>query len=118
MAGDDQGAARSLADVEPEEPYPAVRRRSIEGDGATVVFYVMEPDARFPLHRHPQEQITVVRTGSLVMRVGAGEHELGADDFNVVAGGVEHGITAGPDGASFMIVLTPRRAPGEDVEIA
>jgi quercetin dioxygenase-like cupin family protein len=52
------------------------------------------------------------------MRVGAEEQQLRADDFNVVAGGVEHGISAGPDGASFMIVLTPRRAHGEDVEIA
>jgi quercetin dioxygenase-like cupin family protein len=124
MAGDEGGsdttddAAGSLVDIAPEEPYPGVLRRTIEGDGASVVFYRMEPGAQFPQHRHPQEQITIVRKGTLRMRIGAVEHDLHADDFNVIPGGVEHGISAGPEGASFLIVLTPRRAPGEEIEMA
>jgi hypothetical protein len=31
----------------------------------------------------------------------------------VIAGGVEHGITAGRGGARFLAVLVPRRAPDE-----
>lgn len=110
-------SAGSLADLSADQPYPGISRRTIDGGGASVVFYAMEANARFPLHRHPQEQITVVREGSLRMRIGGDDHELHADDFNVVPGGVEHGITAGADGAALVVVLTPRRELGERVEV-
>jgi quercetin dioxygenase-like cupin family protein len=116
-AGLSHSSAGSLAELPAEQPYPGVSRRTIDGAGASVVFYAMEANARFPLHRHPQEQITVVREGSLLMRIGGDDHELRAEDFKVVPGGVEHGITAGADGATLLVVLTPRREAGEQVEL-
>jgi quercetin dioxygenase-like cupin family protein len=102
--------------LRPDEPYPGVVRRAFDAEGATVTAYEFAPGASFPLHRHPQEQITVVHAGSLTMTLGGDERELTAGGFSVVAGDVEHGITAGPDGARFMAIVVPRRASAGDYE--
>lgn len=100
------------------EPYPGVRRRELHGEGASVYWYEFEPGAAFPLHRHHQEQITIVEAGTVTMRTGPDDgRELGAGAYAVTAAHVEHGITGGPAGARIMIVLTPRRAAGETVEV-
>ena len=101
-----------------DAPYPGITRRTLDGQGASLVWYAFEPGARFPLHRHPQEQITVVEEGTVRMRIGASEERvLGVGAFSALPGGVEHGITAGPDGARIMIALVPRRAAGEQPEV-
>jgi quercetin dioxygenase-like cupin family protein len=107
----------TLEDLRADEPYPGIQRRSLDGDGASVVWYTFEPGASFPLHRHSQEQITVVDDGSIAMRLAASTQELTAGGLVVVAGGVAHGITAGAAGARIMIVLVPRRGAAERVEV-
>jgi quercetin dioxygenase-like cupin family protein len=99
-------------------PYPGVTRRELHGDGASLYWYAFEPGASFPLHRHHQEQITLVEEGTITMGIGPdGTRELSAGDWALTEGGLEHGITGGADGARIMIVLTPRRAVGETVEV-
>jgi quercetin dioxygenase-like cupin family protein len=108
----------SRDDLVADAPYPGIERRTLDGRGATVVWYEFAPAARFPQHRHPQEQITVVEAGTVSLS-GADDDAvtLGAGDWSTLAGGVEHGITAGPDGARIVIVLVPRRAAGEQPEV-
>jgi quercetin dioxygenase-like cupin family protein len=96
-----------------EEPFPGVCRRTFCSEQATVAEYVFDPDARFPLHRHDQEQITLVREGDLELVADGRRQRLAAGAWSVIAGGVEHGITAGRGGARFLAVLVPRRAPDE-----
>jgi quercetin dioxygenase-like cupin family protein len=104
--------------LEAAEPYPGIRRRELHGEGASIYWYDFEPGAAFPLHRHHQEQITVVEQGMVTMRTGPSDaHQLGADSWTVTDRHVEHGITAGPEGARIMIVLTPRRGTDETVEV-
>ena len=92
-----------------EEPYDGLRRRTFDSEGATVNEYTFEPGARFPLHRHSQEQITLVTEGDVELRAGEETSRLAAGDWSVVAGGVEHGITAGPAGARILAIVVPRR---------
>jgi quercetin dioxygenase-like cupin family protein len=99
----------AFADLPVEEPYPGVRRRSFDAEGATVTEYAMDPGARFPLHRHPQEQITVVEQGEVELTVAGERTVLAAGEWSVVAGDVEHGITNGAAPARFLAVLVPRR---------
>jgi quercetin dioxygenase-like cupin family protein len=96
-----------------EEPFPGVRRRTFSSEQATVAEYVFDPGARFPLHRHDQEQITLVRAGDVELVADGRRQRLAAGAWSVIAGGVEHGITAGRGGARFVAVLVPRRAPDE-----
>lgn len=102
----------AFADLPAEEPYPGVRRRSFDAAGATVTEYAMAPGARFPLHHHPQEQITVVEEGEVELTIAGETSRLGAGEWSVVGPGVEHGITNGDRPARFLAILVPRRPPG------
>ncbi len=106
-----------MAAPRPEAPYPGIQRRTHDTAQATIVEYVFAPGATFPLHRHRHEQIVVVREGSVELTVGSRECTLGADEWAAIPGNEEHGITAGDRGASFLAILVPRRAPGEEITL-
>jgi quercetin dioxygenase-like cupin family protein len=90
-----------------------VRRRTFSSEQSTVAEYVFDPGARFPLHRHDQEQITLVLEGDVELVADGRRQRLTAGAWSVVDGGVEHGITAGERGAHFLVVLVPRRSPDD-----
>jgi len=100
----------SFEALESSEPYPGLRRRSFDGTGATVNEYSFEPNASFPLHHHAEEQITLVTHGDVDLTVGGETATLSAGDWSVIAGGVEHGIRAGANGARIVAIVVPRRA--------
>jgi quercetin dioxygenase-like cupin family protein len=92
-----------------EEPYPGLRRRTFDSAGASVNEYSFQPGASFPLHRHPQEQITLVLDGEVEMTIAEGSSRLSAGAWSVIEPDVEHGITAGPQGARILAIVVPRR---------
>jgi quercetin dioxygenase-like cupin family protein len=98
-----------FADLPAEEPYDGVRRRSFDSAAATVTEYVFEPGARFPIHRHPQEQITLIQEGDVVLSASGELSVLAAGDWSGLSPDVEHGIQAGPRGARFLAIIVPRR---------
>jgi len=100
-----------------EEPFPGVRRRSFDAAGATVTEYRLEPGATFPKHRHVQEQITIVAEGALSMTIESEVTEIGPGGWSVVAPQVEHGITAGEEGARFTAIVVPRRGAADEYEV-
>ena len=101
--------AGSFGALPGDEVFPGVRRSSFSSERATVASYVFGPGARFPLHSHPQEQITLIEEGEVVMTVDGAERRLVAGDWSVVAPGVEHGIRAGREGARVVAIVMPRR---------
>lgn len=100
--------------IDCEEPYPGILRQSFSTERATVSRYTFSPRASFPLHRHPQEQITLVEQGSVEMTIEGKPTTMGAGAFSVVPGNVEHGITAGDSGARIVAVVMPQRAVHPD----
>ena len=114
MAAHDHGRFASL---EEEEVYPGVRRRTFSSEQATVNRYDFDAGATFPMHRHANEQITLVDCGSVAFTVAGETAELGAGAWSVVARDVEHGITAGPDGARILAIVVPRRDHSDDYEV-
>jgi quercetin dioxygenase-like cupin family protein len=96
-------------DLDAEEPYPGVRRRTVQGEHATVAEYTLEPGASFPLHSHPQEQVTLVLEGEVELTADGRAERLAAGAWSVVPGGVPHGVRAGADGARIVAVVVPRR---------
>lgn len=99
----------SLDGLAVETPFPGVRRRTFSSQQATVAEYSFDPGARFPLHRHAQEQTTLVLEGDVELVADGRRERLAAGDWSVLAGGVEHGIRAGARGARFLALLVPRR---------
>lgn len=107
----------TFADAPEEEPFPGVLRRRFDADGATVTEYRFEPGATFPVHRHAQEQITMVAEGTLSMTIEGKASELGPGGWSVVGPEIDHGITAGPEGTRFLAVVTPRRGAADEYEV-
>jgi quercetin dioxygenase-like cupin family protein len=103
----------SLDGLPVETPFPGVRRRTFSSQHATVAEYSFDPDACFPLHRHAQEQITLVLEGDVELVADGRSERLGEGDWSVLAADVEHGIRAAASGARFLAVLVPRRSPDE-----
>jgi quercetin dioxygenase-like cupin family protein len=60
--------------------------------------------------------VTIIHEGSVRMTLGEEVQELGAGSWSVVPGDLEHGITAGPKGASFTAIIVPRRASADAYE--
>ena len=100
----------SFESLDAVEPHPGLRRRTLESAEATINEYTFEPTASFPLHQHPQEQITLVLEGRVEMTIEDRTAELSAGDWSVVGPDVEHGITAGADGARILAIIVPRRS--------
>lgn len=92
-----------------DTPFDGVTRTSHQSAQATVAAYAFEPGAEFPLHRHDEEQITVVCDGEVEFIVEGESHHLGAGETFVVAPGLVHGLRAGQAGARFLAVVVPRR---------
>jgi quercetin dioxygenase-like cupin family protein len=100
----------SLAAAAAEEPFPGVRRRSFDSERATVTSYSLEAGARFPLHRHPEEQITLVEAGEVHFTAAGATELVRKGEWTIVGPDVEHGVVAGPRGARFLAIVVPRRA--------
>jgi quercetin dioxygenase-like cupin family protein len=100
-----------------ERPFPGVRRESFTTERATVSRYRFEPGAVFPRHRHPQEQITLIVEGTVEMLIGDRRGVLRAGEWSVVGPDVEHGITAGDEGAEFVAFVSPPRSRTDEYEI-
>ncbi len=98
-----------FADMPVEEPYEGLQRRTFDSDGATVSEYTFVAGAHFPLHRHPQEQITLITHGEVELTAAGETVPLAAGDWSVVGPGVEHGIRAGESGARILAIVVPRR---------
>jgi quercetin dioxygenase-like cupin family protein len=107
----------NFAALPEEEPFPGVRRRRFDADGATVTEYRFEPGATFPNHRHAQEQITMIAEGVVSMTIAGEASEIGPGGWSVVGPDVDHGITAGDEGARFLAVVTPRRGTADEYEV-
>ena len=99
----------SFEELGAETPHDGIVRRVLTTSKATVQEYRFDPGATFPLHQHPQEQITLVLEGEVSMTTHGQTHALGAGAWSVVPGAVEHGITAGAAGARFLAILVPPR---------
>src|SRR4051794_37433980 len=99
-----------FAELARDEPYPGLERRTFDASGATVNEYRFEPGARFPVHTHPQEQITLVEEGEVEMTIRDDVEVLAAGDWSVVAPEVPHGIRAGDTGARILAIIVPRRS--------
>jgi quercetin dioxygenase-like cupin family protein len=98
-----------------EEPLPGVRRQVLTGERMTLTSYRFAPGARFPLHRHPQEQLVLVLEGVITFVSPAGAARLGAGDALIIAPDVPHEAAAGPDGAALVSAVAPARRWPADI---
>jgi quercetin dioxygenase-like cupin family protein len=111
-------AVGSFGSLPADQPFPGVRRQALTTRRTTVSRYTFAPAASFPLHSHPQEQITLIEAGSVEMTIAGDRLDLETGDWSVVEPQVEHGITAGAGGATVVAIVSPPRDAANDYELS
>jgi quercetin dioxygenase-like cupin family protein len=75
-----------------------------------MVRYLYAPGAVFPIHAHPQEQITLVIRGRIRFDLGGESVELGPGEVAILPGGMPHGAeVVGDEEVETYNALSPRR---------
>ena len=104
------------AEAPAEEVLPGVVRQTVHGARQSLVRYRYAPGTVFPVHAHPEEQITAVLSGRLVFEVAGERRELGPGGVVVIPGGVPHGAAVvGAEPVETLNALSPRRPTGPSV---
>ena len=102
-------------DILGEEVYPGIARQTVQGERQTLVRYVYQPGSVFPVHQHPQEQITAVLSGQIEFTVAGETAILGKGDVAIIPGDTPHGArVTGSQVVETLNNMSPRReqAPG------
>ena len=87
----------------------SVRARRIEGERITFALIELAPDSVVPGHRHENEQLGMVITGSVTFKIGDETRELGPGGTWRIPSDVPHQVTTGPAGAVVIDVFAPIR---------
>lgn len=99
-----------LAAMAPLRIWEGVAARAVHGEESTVAVVELDPESLVPEHRHANEQLGLVISGSLTFRVGGETRELGPGSTWRIPGGVPHEVRAGAEGAVVVDVFAPPRA--------
>jgi quercetin dioxygenase-like cupin family protein len=87
-----------------------VNARAVTGERMTLAVVDLEPDATVPEHKHENEQLGFVISGTITMRIGSEKRELHAGDTYTIPSDVPHEATAGSEGATVVDAFAPLRA--------
>ncbi len=83
----------------------------MHGVNQTLVRYVYQPGSVFPVHNHPEEQITVILTGSIDFTVDGSALTLSAGQVALIPANVPHGATVtGSEVVETLNTMAPRRS--------
>jgi mannose-6-phosphate isomerase-like protein (cupin superfamily) len=67
-----------------------------------------------PEHRHDNEQLGLVVSGSITMVIDGQRRELRVGEMYSIRGGIPHSGESGPDGATVIDVFSPARSDWND----
>jgi quercetin dioxygenase-like cupin family protein len=87
-----------------------VRARRIDGERITLAVVELAPDAVVPGHRHENEQLGMVITGSITFTIGDERRELGPGGTWRIPSDTPHQASVGPAGAVVIDIFAPVRA--------
>jgi quercetin dioxygenase-like cupin family protein len=88
----------------------AVRARRVEGERVTLALIELAPNAVVPGHRHENEQLGMVITGSLTFTVGDETRALGPGGMWRIPPDTPHQVSVGAEGAVAIDIFAPTRA--------
>jgi quercetin dioxygenase-like cupin family protein len=90
-------------DINEDALGPLAGRRVLHGKNITVARFRFDRGNEVAMHRHVNDQVTMVQTGSLRMVVGGAEMVLQAGDMVHVGPDVQHGNVALEDSVVIEI---------------
>lgn len=99
--------------VEITEVFAGVFRQALTTETSTIVRYTYHPGCVFPVHQHPEEQVTIIHSGKIEFTVDGAPVTLRAGQVAIVPGGVLHGarVTADEIVVSDNYIASSQRTP-------
>ena len=79
-----------LRGIRPHVLRDGVTARAVTGERMTLAVSDLEPDSTVPEHKHDNEQLGFVISGTLAMRIGSEKRELHAGDTYTIPSNVPH----------------------------
>jgi quercetin dioxygenase-like cupin family protein len=107
---DDVGA------VAPQKIWDGIAARVVDGERITMAVVELDPRSVVPEHRHENEQLGVVLSGSLVFRIGHEARELEAGGLYRIPASMPHAVETGPGGAVVVDIFSPVRDDWQALE--
>ena len=93
-----------------EHVSPGITRQTLHASQQSVIRYVYAPGSNFPIHQHPEEQVTLVVSGQIEFTVADERLVMGAGEVAVIAPNVPHGARViGTETVETFNILSPRR---------
>jgi quercetin dioxygenase-like cupin family protein len=99
-----------LQRIRPHILREGVIARVVTGERMTLAVVELEPGATVPEHKHENEQLGFVISGTITMRIGSETLELHPGDTYSIPSNVPHEATAGIDGSTVVDAFAPLRA--------
>ena len=96
--------------------WATVAARAVHGERQSLAVVELDPRAVVPEHRHENEQLGIVISGSLEFRIEDETRALGPGETWTIPSNVPHEVTAGPEGAVVIDVFAPVRGDWEELE--
>ena len=87
-----------------------VRARRVQGERMTLAVVELSPDSVVPGHRHENEQMGMVITGSVRFTIGDETRDLGPGGTWRIPSDTPHQVSVGPAGATVIDIFAPIRA--------
>jgi quercetin dioxygenase-like cupin family protein len=105
-----------LKALEVIQVWDTVAARAVHGERQSLTVVELDPNAIVPEHRHENEQLGIVISGSLEFRIEDETRQLGPGETWTIPSNVPHEVTAGPEGAVVIDVFAPVRADWNELE--
>lgn len=101
------------SEIESTETFPGIERQAIVTTASTIVRYTYHPGCLFPVHQHPEEQVTIVHTGEIEFTVDGAPVTLRAGQVAVIPGNTPHGarVTASEVVITDNFIASADRTP-------
>ena len=103
----------SIAELRPYLIRAGMKARLVNGERATLAIIDIEPDGVAEEHHHENEQLGLIVSGELTLRIAGEAHALQPGDVYSIPSNVPHDAKAGPEGATVVDVFIPVRADWE-----
>ena len=98
-----------LAGMQPLRIWDGIAARTVHGERVSFAVIELDPGSTVPEHRHENEQLGVLASGTMRFRIGEETRELGPGATWCIPANVPHEVTTGPDGAVVVDVFAPPR---------
>ncbi len=111
-------AFTNLGSAAAQRIWEGVAGRTVHGERVTFSLLELDPGVTIPEHRHVNEQVGMVLSGSLTFTIAGETQEVGPGQAWCITGHVPHAVVAGADGAVVVEVFSPVREDWSTLEAA